>query len=461
MSTNIAKGGKKLKIKYVCSTCGSESLKWLGKCPGCDQWNTYVEEIIDNISKPNFVGLQENQPLLISSINDETFNRIPTNINELDRVLGGGIVPGSFVLIGGQPGIGKSTLLLQVSNKIAVTGKKVLYVTGEESASQIKSRAVRLGSNADGLFILAEVNLDNIIEHIKKLNPDVVVIDSVQIIYRPEIPSSPGTVVQVRECSNTLMMFAKQNNISIFVVGHVTKEGNIAGPKVLEHIVDTVLYFEGDRHHSFRILRAVKNRFGSTNEIAIFEMRQDGLSEVENPSEVFLSEDTKDIPGVVVVPSLEGTRPILIELQSLISASHNVGMPRRVSTFIDSNRVALLIAIFEKVVGVGLGAHDVFINLVGGIKISEPALDLGVICAMASSFRNIPIDNKTVVLGEVGLGGEVRAVSHIDQRVTEASRLGFTRCILPQKNLKNLSKKEEKMDLVGVSSIVDALEAVF
>jgi len=445
----------KNKIKYVCNNCGSESPRWSGKCVSCNEWNTLVEEVVTNFSKGKDIVIgNDNEPISISEICQESQYRISTNIKEFDRLLGGGIVPGAFMLIGGEPGIGKSTILLQIANQLSLKdNKKILYVTGEESLGQIKSRANRLKVNGENLFILSEVNFSYIKEHIKKINPDIVIVDSIQIVYREDIPSSPGTVVQVRECSNDLMQLAKSTNIPIFVVGHVTKDGSIAGPKVLEHIVDAVFYFEGDRHHSFRILRAVKNRFGSTNEIAVFEMQERGLIEVGNPSEMFLSEEGENISGSVIVASVEGTRPLLLELQALLTPSHSVGMPRRVSTFIDNNRVALLIAIFEKVLGIKIGGYDVFINLVGGIKVAEPALDLGVIIAMLSSLKNVPVNKHTMAIGEVGLGGEVRAVSHIEKRISEAYRLGFINCIIPYKNYKKGLSAKKDINLIPVKSI--------
>lgn len=445
----------KVKSQYVCQECGSVSFRWSGKCNACDTWNSIVEELI-RPERAFGQSLGEPQtPKILSDIHLDETSRFSSGFEEINRLLGGGVVQGSFVLIGGEPGIGKSTVLLQVSNAIACQGKTVLYVSGEESLHQIKSRAERLGAKSDRIFLLSEVSLELIVNTIESMKPDVVIIDSVQIIYRADITSSPGSVSQVRECSNTLMQLAKRMNIPIFLVGHVTKEGSIAGPKVLEHIVDTVLYFEGDRHHSYRILRAVKNRFGSTNEVAIFEMHDIGLVQVTNPSELFLSDDSQMIPGSVVVPCMEGTRPLLVEIQALVSDSHQFGHPRRVSTFIDSNRVALLIAIFEKRLGVSLASEDVFINLVGGIKINEPSADLGVIVAMMSSLRNKLITPGIVIMGEVGLGGEVRSIAHCDRRLQEAVRLGFTKCIVPHK-----SKVDsfEGTQVIGVKHIEEAIE---
>lgn len=445
----------KTKTSYVCQECGAMSPKWSGRCLDCSAWNSLVEELVVASNKASSQGIAA-QPVLLNQLDNEDYSRQQTGLAELDRLLGGGIVSGSFVLIGGEPGIGKSTLLLQVSHSLAKQGLKVLYVSGEESVHQIKGRALRLGAYVDNLFVLSEVKLETIVATIEVEKPDFVIIDSIQIIYRDDVGSSPGSVSQVRECSNTLMQVAKNLNIPVFVVGHVNKEGNLAGPKVLEHIVDTVLYFEGDRHHSYRIVRAVKNRFGSTNEMAIFEMRDVGLMEVANPSELFLSDDLEKIPGSVVVPYMEGSRPILVEIQALLSDSHQFGHPRRVSTFIDHNRVALLIAIFEKRLGASLAQQDVFINLVGGIKMNEPSADLGVIVAMMSSLRNKHVHDRLAVVGEVGLGGEVRNVSQCERRVAEAQRLGFRKCIVPSKFA--ATYKGGDLEVVGVRHIEEAIE---
>lgn len=450
----------KSKTVFVCQECGVESPKWSGKCSDCGGWNTFVEESTQIEAGPRAltkgVALE---PQSVLDIIHEKKSRFPTGMTELDHILGGGVVQGSFVLIGGEPGIGKSTILLQLSNNVAEQGKKVLYISGEESAHQVKERASRLGALSSNLYVLSEVNLNTIVASIEQSRPDFVVVDSIQIIYREDINSAPGSVSQVRECANVLMLLAKKSHIPIFLVGHVNKEGSIAGPKVLEHIVDTVLYFEGDRHHSFRILRAVKNRFGSTNEMAIFEMREEGLQEVLNPSQLFLSDENEQVPGSIVVPCLEGTRPLLMEIQALLSDSHGFGHPRRVSTFLDHNRVALLIAIFEKTLGQALGNYDVFINLVGGIKITEPAADLGVILAMASSLQNKPVRKGLVALGEVGLGGEVRAVAHCEKRIQEAQKLGFSIAIVPRKIKESITVKG--MTLVGVKRVQEALEEAF
>jgi DNA repair protein RadA/Sms len=377
---------------------------------------------------------------------------------EFDRVLGGGIVRGSLILVGGDPGIGKSTLLLQMSNNLANLGSKVLYVSGEESQKQIKIRADRLNANSKGLLILSENNTQVIEKYIDEIKPDVVIIDSIQTVYRPEIESAPGSVSQVREATALFMRIAKTYSITTFIVGHVTKEGSIAGPRVLEHMVDTVLYFEGERYHTYRILRAQKNRFGSTNEIGIFEMKSNGLREVFNPSEMFLSGRPKDVPGSCVVCSIEGTRPVLVEIQALTSAT-NFGMPRRMTNGIDYNRVVLLMAVLEKRVGMQLQTFDAYVNVAGGLKIDEPACDLGIICAIASSFRNIAISSKTILIGEVGLTGEVRGVSYIEKRIMEAQKTGFTKCVIPKENLKGM-EKIEGIQIAAVGNIYEALDEV-
>ena len=435
----MAKGKKSV---FFCQNCGHEESKWLGQCPACGEWNTFVEERIDTgITKGTTASARAVResvkaaavvPLTDVSADDET--RSTTGIGELDRVLGGGIVPGSLVLVGGDPGIGKSTLLLQVCRQMAEM-KKILYISGEESQAQIRLRANRMGKFSPNLLLLCETNLETIRGVIEKERPELVIIDSIQTMYSEEVSSAPGSVSQVRESTNVFMQLAKGLCISIFIVGHVTKEGTVAGPRVLEHMVDTVLYFEGDRHASYRILRAVKNRFGSTNEIGVFEMRQDGLAEVENPSEYMLSGRPENASGSVVACSMEGTRPILLEIQALVCRS-NFGMPRRTAAGTDYNRVNLLMAVLEKRLGMALSNCDAYINIAGGIRMNEPAIDLGIVLAIATSFRNRPIDEKTIVFGEVGLSGEVRAVSMPEQRVAEAKKLGFETCILPEVSLK-------------------------
>lgn len=447
----------KIKSHFSCQSCGYQSAKWMGKCPDCSEWNTFVEEKEDGggTTRWLFGGKDKVKPVPISNIESSNENRIRSGIIEFDRVLGGGIVPGSLILIGGDPGIGKSTLLLQSSAKISKDVGTVLYVTGEESGSQIRLRGDRLGTLSDRLFILSETCLEDIIPQIENVNPSLVVIDSIQTIYTTQLQSAPGSISQVREVSGQLMHISKKMGISTFLIGHVTKDGTIAGPRVLEHMVDTVLYFEGDRGHPFRILRAIKNRFGSTNEIGVFEMKGDGLDEVKNPSEMFLSGMPAGISGSVVVSSMEGTRPILVELQALVSYS-NLNMPRRMATGVDSNRVSLLIAILEKRIGLHLQNEDIFINVAGGIKIDEPAVDLGVITAIASSFKNKPVNARTVIIGEVGLGGEVRGVTHLDKRLGEASKLGFTRCIVPK--VKGDILQNINIEVMEISFAAEALE---
>ena len=458
----MAKGKKTV---YFCQNCGHEESKWLGQCPMCKEWNTFVEEKIDSgVTKGTTAGARAVRESVrdarIVRLNDVTADddaRVTTGIRELDRVLGGGIVPGSLVLVGGDPGIGKSTLLLQVCQRLAGE-KKVLYISGEESQAQIKLRANRMGEFAQGLYLLCETNLEIIRGVIEKERPELVIIDSIQTMYSEDVSSAPGSVSQVRESTNVFMQLAKGLCIPIFIVGHVTKEGTVAGPRVLEHMVDTVLYFEGDRHASYRILRAVKNRFGSTNEIGVFEMRQTGLEEVENPSEYMLSGRPEQASGSVVACSMEGTRPILIEIQALVCHS-NFGMPRRTAAGTDYNRVNLLMAVLEKRLGMALGSSDAYVNIAGGIKMNEPAIDLGIVMALVSSYRNRPVDEKTIVFGEVGLSGEVRAVNMPEQRVAEAKKLGFETCILPEVCLK-MVKEIKGIRLVGVKTVADAVNTI-
>jgi DNA repair protein RadA/Sms len=453
----------KTKTVYVCQSCGSQSPRWMGKCPDCGAWNTMVEE---RVEKPKDIGSAKrsggSEPVLLGEIQARDEDRFVTKIGELDRVLGGGIVSGSVVLIGGDPGIGKSTLVLQMLRQVSEFRGKALYVSGEESPSQIKMRAQRLGVRTDNLYVLAETQLEEIIHAADGLEPQVLVIDSIQTMFTSELPSAPGSVGQVREVSGRLMIHAKRTGMPTFLIGHVTKDGAIAGPRVLEHIVDTVLYFEGDKGHSFRILRAVKNRFGSTNEIGVFEMKESGLAEVSNPSEIFLAERPADATGSVVVSSLEGTRPILAELQALVAPS-KLTMPRRTCIGVDFNRVSLLLAVLEKRVGMHLMGMDVFVNIVGGLKVDEPAIDLGIIAAVASSFREKAINARTVVMGEVGLAGEVRAISQAESRLKDAAKLGFTRCVLPQLNVEKMEKTAalKKMELMGVRTVDEAMERLF
>lgn len=446
---------KKTKTKYICSNCGYESLRWIGKCPECDSWNSFTEEIIEENKRAPKTYKGKIQIQKIQDISAKETDRIITGIAEFDRVLGGGLMPGSVILLGGDPGIGKSTLAMQTTSKL---NDKVLYVTGEESTKQIKIRSQRLNLKSDNFYVLAETNLSVVLSAIKELQPAVVVIDSIQTIYREELDNSPGTVTQIRECTSILQDAAKRNNFCVIIVGHVTKDGMIAGPKIMEHIVDTVLYFEGNSNYSYRILRAQKNRYGSTNEIGIFEMRESGLQEIKNPSKIFLSERDKQTPGTVVTSTIEGTRPLLLETQALVTPS-NFGYPQRVSTGFDQRRLSILLAVLEKHGKLKLSSSNVFINMAGGVKIFEPAIDLAVCCSIASSLSNKLIDNNTVVIGEVGLGGEVRSVSNIDKRIREAEKLGFEKVILPKSNLNGLKSKSIK--IVGVSNIDETLSNIF
>ncbi len=448
----------KAKTVFSCQNCGFQSPKWLGRCTDCQQWNTLVEEQSLATSGNNRQQATAGKPQKLSEIQSCAEDRISCGIGELDRTLGGGVVPGSLILVGGDPGIGKSTLMLQAVGNLAKNGT-VLYVTAEESTRQVKLRGERLGVTADQLFLLAETSLEQIKLRIKELKPDFLVIDSIQTIFTSSIESAPGSVSQVRDCAGQLMLLAKGENLPTFLVGHVTKDGSIAGPRVLEHMVDTVLYFEGDPGYPYRILRAVKNRFGSTNEIGVFEMQETGLREVSNPSELFLAERPEKSAGSAVVPSMEGSRTILVELQALVSSS-SFGTPQRTAIGIDHKRVALLIAILEKKIELSLGGQDIFLNVAGGVRLDEPAVDLGVIAALASSHLNRIIDPQTVMFGEVGLTGEVRAVSRPELRVKEAARLGFNRCILPHGCLKNL-EPPTGMQLLGIRHASEALELIF
>lgn len=444
---------------FFCKECGYESSKWFGQCPACKEWNTLVEEPVAKKGLTKGVAnIMSSEPSVLSQISSDDNDRTSTGIEELDRVLGGGIVDGSLVLVGGDPGIGKSTLLLQMCQKISMSEKKVLYISGEESLKQIKLRAERIGKFNDNLLLLCETNLEIIEKTLKEIKPEVVIIDSIQTMYREEIGSAPGSVSQVRESTAILMQLAKGLGISIFIVGHVTKEGVVAGPRMLEHMVDTVLYFEGDRNAAYRILRGVKNRFGSTNEIGVFEMCGSGLEEVKNPSQYMLNGRPEGASGSVVVCLLEGTRPLLVEIQALVCNS-NFGMPRRTAAGTDYNRVNLLMAVLEKRVGIHLSGCDAYVNVAGGLKVNEPALDLGIVLAIVSSFKNREIDSKTIIFGEVGLAGEVRAVSQAQQRVTEAIKLGFKTCILPEVCLNNV-QITDKIKLIGVRNLSEAMNAI-
>ena len=453
----MAKGKKSI---FFCQNCGHEESKWLGQCPMCKEWNTFVEEKV-SVTRGSTAAVQQVRDakdakvVTLSSITTDDDERMQTGILELDRVLGGGIVPGSLVLVGGDPGIGKSTLLLQVCQKLSGQNRKILYISGEESLKQIKLRANRMGTFSESLFLLCETNLGIIRHVIEEQHPDMVVIDSIQTMYNEEVASAPGSVSQVRESTNVFMQLAKGLNISIFIVGHVTKEGTVAGPRVLEHMVDTVLYFEGDRHASFRILRGVKNRFGSTNEIGVFEMCNTGLEEVKNPSEYMLNGRPEDASGSVVACSMEGTRPILVEIQALVCQS-NFGIPRRTAVGTDFNRVNLLMAVLEKKVGLRLAASDAYVNIAGGMKMTEPAIDLGICLAIVSSAKDIVIPDNVMVFGEVGLSGEIRAVNMAGQRVQEAKKLGFGTVVLPEVCRSSVGKVEG-INLVYVSQIRDAI----
>ncbi|RDU34882.1 DNA repair protein RadA [Neobacillus piezotolerans] len=453
----------KRKTKFMCTNCGYESPKWMGKCPGCGEWNKMVEEVEPASSgrRGAFAHSEgsavSSKAMPITAVETISEPRIYTDMAELNRVLGGGVVKGSLVLIGGDPGIGKSTLLLQVSSQLSNKGHKVLYISGEESLRQTKLRAERLGVASDNLLVYSETNLEEISRTIEQTAPEFVIVDSIQTVFHPEVTSAPGSVSQVRECTAELMRIGKTKGVAIFIVGHVTKEGNIAGPRLLEHMVDTVLYFEGERHHTYRILRAVKNRFGSTNEMGIFEMKEAGLEEVENPSEIFLEERSRGAAGSTVVASMEGTRPVLVEIQALISPT-SFGNPRRMATGIDHNRVPLLMAVLEKRVGMLLQNQDAYLKVAGGVKLDEPAIDLAVAVSIASSFRDKPTRPTDCIIGEVGLTGEVRRVSRIEQRVQEAAKLGFERVILPANNLGGWTGPRG-LELIGVSTVSEALRA--
>lgn len=445
----------KTRTKYVCNECGYESLKWVGRCPNCESWNSFVEEIFETKKSGGSKRKSESTVFKLTEEVPETEERIQTGIKEFDRVLGEGIMPGSVVLIGGDPGVGKSTLVMQAAGKI---NDKVLYVTGEESFRQINLRSKRLKIKSENILVFPETNLEFITDQIKNENPALVIIDSIQTIYNPDFDNAPGTVTQIRECTSSLMQLAKSKGCAVIVVGHVTKEGYIAGPKVLEHIVDTVLQFEGERNHSYRILRAQKNRFGSTNEIGIFEMHGDGLSEVTNPSEIFLSEREKIVSGSVVTASMEGTRPVLLEVQALLTPS-NYGNPQRVATGFDYRRLSILLAVLEKRAKLRVSAANVFLNMAGGLRIEEPAIDLAVCAAIASSLKEENAKESLVAVGEVGLGGEVRGVSNIEKRIAEAEKLGFGQIVIPKANMKSV-KKKSKIKVIPVEDVSSAIEMI-
>lgn len=450
----------KIKTKFVCQECGYETPKWFGKCPSCGEWNTLVEEkeTKEADAKSNR-GISKGKIEKISNITSTKRDRITTGNREMDRVLGGGIIKSSLILVGGDPGIGKSTLLLQVANNASKQNLKVLYVSGEESGEQIKIRADRLGVIDGELYVLSETNIDYIKDFVEKENPDLLILDSIQTMYCPEIPSAPGSVSQVREVTSIVLRMTKSREMASFIVGHVTKSGAIAGPRVLEHMVDTVLYFEGERHFSYRILRSVKNRFGSTNEIGIFEMRERGLIEVDNPSEVFLKGRPINMYGTVVTAAMEGTRPVLIEIQALVAYAPG-GFAKRITTGIDNNRAAMLLAVLEKKAGLALQSSDTFINVTGGLQLKEPAADLAILCALASSFKEVPVDYDTILIGEVGLTGEIRGVNSIEKRVIEAQKMGFKRAVIAASNEK-ISKEVKNIKVLPVNNVIQALDLLF
>jgi len=447
----------KIQTKYVCQSCGYVSPRWVGKCPNCSEWNTFVEEATSplKLSKKPAGAASNIEPIPMDQLEGEDVPRVKTNIEEFDRVLGGGLVPGSLILLGGDPGIGKSTLMMQIALKLK--GQVVLYISGEESVRQIKLRAERLqAEEKSSILLLAETNLDLILDVIERGIPDLIIVDSIQTMYRPGLESAPGSVSQVRESTALLLRLAKTQGVPIFLIGHVTKEGVIAGPRVIEHMVDTVLQFEGEAHYAYRILRALKNRYGSTNEIGIFEMHDNGLREVKNPSEAFLSERRYGTSGSTVVSSIEGSRPILIEVQALVTPT-SYGMPQRNTTGFDYRRLSLLLAVLEKRVGLRLGSQDVFVNIAGGVKIDEPAVDLGIATSITSSLRDIPVDSSSVAVGEIGLGGEIRTIGQVQKRVQEAAKLGFKRIIIPHNNLKGV-KGQDGIEIIGVHTINEAME---
>ncbi len=450
---------KNPKIIYVCQNCGYQTPKWLGKCPDCGQWDSIVEEIFQNPEKVSASPNTMSDPQKISGIIFDPASKIKTGIDEFDRTIGGGIVPGSLLLLGGEPGIGKSTLILQVAGALSRQNRRAIYLSGEESGQQIKLRAQRLSINSENLFIITGTKIEDLFDKIKDIKTDFLVIDSIQTTYTDTLPSAPGSVGQIREVTVKLLRWAKEKGIPTFLIGHITKEGSIAGPKILEHLVDTVLYFEGDSSHSFRIIRAVKNRYGSTNEIGVFEMKEAGLEEVGNPSRLFLKERPENASGSVIIPCLEGTRPLLLEIQALVSPSL-FGMPRRTAIGVDHNRISLLVAVLSKRIGIELGDQDIYVNVVGGLRVDEPATDLGIVTAMISSFLNKPVDPEMVIFGEVGLAGEVRGVIQSEIRIKEAAKMGFTKCILSKTNLDGC-RASYNISMSGINSLFDLKDILF
>jgi len=444
--------------RYVCQQCGSAQAKWMGRCPDCGEWNTLVETVVESRQRgaPRSYVAPSSEPQPLPAVVSNGVDRFPLQMTELDRVLGGGIVPGSAVLVGGDPGIGKSTLLLQVANMVATAGQRVLYVSGEESVRQIKMRAQRLGIHSELLFLLAETSLEVILHHMEQMKPDLAIVDSIQSVYVDRVDSAPGSVTQVRECASDLLRVAKADGMPVFLVGHVTKSGAIAGPRVLEHIVDTVLYLEGERYHTYRLLRSVKNRFGSTNEVGVFEMTEAGLCEVSNPSEVFLAERMPNAPGSAITVMMEGTRPLLVEIQALTSTT-SFGLPRRTANGIDLNRLLLLSAVLSKRLGLRLSDQDIFINVVGGLRINEPAADLAVALAIASSYHNRPVPADLVIVGEIGLSGELRSVGQVSRRLNEAARLGFRRCLVPKSVARKDPADSHDLEVLPARTLSQAL----
>ncbi|MGD9159294.1 MAG: DNA repair protein RadA [Desulfobacteraceae bacterium] len=448
------------KFIFICQNCGYQTPKWLGKCPDCGKWDSIIEETSsDLVVNLSTLSTTMSDPLGISSISFTPDNKIKTGLNEFDRAIGGGIVPGSLLLLGGEPGIGKSTLILQVAGKLSQNGLKTVYLSGEESAQQIKLRAERLSINSDNIFIITGTRIEEFFDKIESIKTDFLVIDSIQTTYTDTLPSAPGSVGQIREVSAKLLRWSKGKSIPSFLIGHITKEGAIAGPKVLEHLVDTVLYFEGDNSHTFRIIRTVKNRYGSTNEIGVFEMKETGLVQVGNPSRIFLEERPENASGSVVISCIEGTRPLLLEIQALVGPSP-LGMPRRTAVGVDHNRISLLVAVLAKRIGLELGDQDIFVNVAGGLRVDEPAADLGIVSAMISSFLNKPVDPEMVIFGEVGLAGEVRGVIQPEKRIREAEKMGFTKCILSKSNLESC-RSPYNLNMYGVTSVSDLMDILF
>ncbi|KAA6301788.1 MAG: DNA repair protein RadA [Candidatus Ordinivivax streblomastigis] len=454
----------KTKTAFVCTQCGNDSPKWLGKCPVCGEWNSYAEEVIGKVTTNSpLAGLSnfetfQSKPILLQNVQTDQEPRMDMNDLELNRVLGGGLVPGSMVLIGGEPGIGKSTLVLQTVLKL--DAYKTLYISGEESAKQLKLRAERLGTAGENLFVVCETNLEQIFSHVNQIKPDIVIVDSIQTIYTERVESSPGSIVQVRETAAALLKFAKETNTPVLLIGHINKEGSIAGPKVLEHIVDTVLQFEGDQHYMYRVLRNIKNRFGSTSELGIYEMRQNGLREVNNPSELLLTQNHEGLSGVAISAAIEGVRPFLIETQALVSTAA-YGTPQRSTTGFDIHRMNMLLAVLEKRVGFKLGQKDVFLNIAGGLRVNDPAMDLAVIAATLSSNLDVAIEREICMCGEVGLSGEIRPVNRIEQRILEAEKLGFNKMLIPQNNLKGFDSKKLNIQIIMVKKVEEAFRELF